>query len=558
MDRHFYLKFFICIFASFFILFGLVWFGLQKTQVKQKKALLKARLKGSAYSQIDLLNRKLEALNHPIDTILKEIESQNNSFSNRSSNKDGLDKTKLSGKSFDNSVDSHLSQAVKSHLDPYFDSLFLNFFVFDKQNLKDPIYIQKIEEPELLEALNLNNSQRVLSLNQAYFEKIQWKEDSYFLFLLSKESYIFVGFLKKSYFRQKQKKTSYKNQLESNKRHASFQLKAESQLKEEAQFKSQAQLKTHVSLPTHSTVLFASFDKNQDRFFYNTNIKDSSKLINVFFKDSSSKYITRTLKKTQALYYLQKWQGTNLLLISKKEMSLGFFDVLIEKDTYFLLLVSLACLLLIFFLFVLYSKLSTVFKAFSFLKTAVIEYSKTGYFPEDSSKNSFLFFYRNRQEVLNEITKEDSKLKEKDMQLQELMKQEIAKLKNKYPHLIVNEDFQTDIKLFGFQNFFRTILNELLLNAVESMGAMKEQKVDISIKEEKQFLVLSLKDYGVGLKEVEKVFQIYYSTKSQLGVGLNLVQSIVIANQGQIKLIPQKEGGLLAVVHLPLSCFLKK
>ena len=527
MGSRFHFRFFLFLLGSFFIVFGLAWLSAQKIQVKQKKELLKVKLKGEAFSQMDVLNSQLYFLNDFIDSLLKQIELENLSISNRPHF--NLDKITYSGKSFDKSLKGDRASGNssagkrftgkrftgKSVKNPSVSALFLKIFVFDEQDLKLPLYSQTKEEPELFKALDLENKQKFLSQGKIYFEKMKWKGKSYHLLFQVAESQIVVAFLKKSYFKLDQMKPQAK-------------------------------------------ALFSSFNKNQDRFFYNTNLRDSSKLINTFFKDSSSKYITRKSKKNQTLYYLQEWKGTNLLFVAKKERPLNFFTAFIEKEWSFLLLMSLALFLLLLLFFILYSKLSILFQAYSFLKTALLSYSETGSFPEDSSKNSLLSFYRNRQEILNQITKQDSRLQEEEIQLQELIKQEIKKIKAKYPNLILHEDFQTDIKMFGFQNFFRTIFNELLLNAIESMGAVKEQKIDLSVKEENQQLVLSIKDYGIGLKEPEKAFQIYYSTKSQLGVGLNLVQSIVTANQGQIELFPQEEGGLLAIVRLPLSCFLKK
>jgi len=362
---------------------------------------------------------------------------------------------------------------------------------------------------------------------------------------LNKELYA----LKNSYFNLSAEKASGKDLSQK-------QNKNQSQAEGVAQLPDQLKKRFQKQMPAKA--LFAVFDKNHNRFFYNTSIKDSAKLVDVFFKDPSPKYITRKSKKNQVLYYLQEWKEANLLLIAKKETPLSFFEILMGRGDQFFWLLWLVLLLLVALMCIFYFKLAGLFQAYNFLKSSFISYSKTGPFLKDSSKNPLLAFYRNRQEILKPASLEESNVQETACQLKDLIKKEIEKLKLKYPHLILNEDFQTDIKMFGFQNFFKTILKELLLNAVQSMGAMKEQKIDLLLKEEDQHLVLSIKDYGTGLKEPEKAFEIYYSTKSQLGAGLNLVQSLVVANQGGIELIPQEEGGLLALVRLPLSCFLKK
>lgn len=552
------------ILTSFLIVFGLGWFSAQKTQTEQKKAFLKVQLKAEALSQISRLNTELYALNKSLFDFLKEIEIREieNSIvpdSNKPYLLPGiLDKNpkKASIKKLD-----ELSDQAKN-LSGFFDSidrLFVQLLIFDKEDLSLPLYTMREEDPDLFQALNLEDEKSFLfpqlssndssSSSPAYFKKIKRRGKTYPILLQAKGRRIIVAFLKNSYFNLSAGKTSGKNLSQK-------QNKNQGQAEESPwlpdQFKSRFQKK----IPAKA--LFAIFDKNHNRFFYNTSIKDSAKLVDLFFKDSSSKYITRKSKKNQVLYYLQEWKGANLLLIAKKEIPLSFFDILIGEGNQFLWLVSLALLLLVGLMFIFYFKLAGLFQAYDFLKSSVISYSKVGPFLKDSSKNPFLAFYRNRWEILKPAPLKDSNPQETACQLKDLVKKEIEKLKLKYPHLILKEDFQTDIKMFGFQNFFRTIFNELLLNATQSMGSMKEQKIDLLLKEEDQHLILSIKDYGSGLKEHEKAFEIYYSTKSQLGAGLNLVQSIVVANQGEIELIPQEEGGLLALVRLPLSCFLKK
>ena len=529
MRSRFYFKFLLFIFLSFLIVFALSWLGFQKTQVKHKKDFLKLRLKTEASHQISFLNNHLAFLNHSIDNILEQVKEKN------------------------------LSIEFPDQFAPSIEK----FFIFDKQDLSLPLFSKTSEEAELYKILNLKNTPPQQASHketdsQAYFEKIKWKGKSYFVLFQNKPSYVVITFLKRSYFNLSQNKSNlnYPVQKQNSKNLLNTQEENKHQNHKKGKSELHTQLKTR-SKKTQSKALFASFNKNQDRFFYNSSLRDSPRFIESFFKNPSPKYITRKSKKNQTLYYLQEWRGTNLLLIVKKEKPLNFFTIFIEEDDNFLLIFSIAFLFLILLIFALYVNLSMIFQAYSFLKASLICYIETGVFPPDDSKSFLLSFYRNRQEILNDTIKEDSKTQD-EAQLQELIQEEIKKIKSKYPSLILNKDFQTDIKLFGFQNFFRTILNELLLNAIESMGAMKEQKVDLCVKEENQNLVLYVRDYGIGLKESEKAFQIYYSTKSQLGVGLNLVQSIVTANQGQVELIPEKEGGLTAVVRLPLSCFLKK
>ncbi|MCZ0932448.1 MAG: HAMP domain-containing sensor histidine kinase, partial [Oligoflexia bacterium] len=212
-----------------------------------------------------------------------------------------------------------------------------------------------------------------------------------------------------------------------------------------------------------------------------------------------------------------------------------------------------------FSLFALWLNVSSLYSAYVFLKSSLVSFSKNGLFPLPQFKSPLLYFYNNRLAVLNK-KKPSNKLENQpeSKTFQGLIRDEISQLKKRFPNLAVTEDFQSNVKIFGSERFLQTVIHELLLNALESMGAKKKQEVALNLREEKNSLVFSVRDYGSGLKEAEKAFQMYYSTKSQLGVGLNLVQSIVKAKGGKIKLQPFEEGGAQAILSLPLKLFLKQ
>ena len=309
---------------------------------------------------------------------------------------------------------------------------------------------------------------------------------------------------------------------------------------------------------------FTTLNKNQDIFFYNhkkTLEHNSLKaLISSFFNNPKPKYINihSKTKARQSIYYMQSLKTSNLILLSKKTKSLSFFETLFLKNNIFIIYIFTLIVFLGFILGLVLHKVFLLIDSYLFLKKAFVSFAKIGSFPLWENKNPLLFFYKNRKMILKqESPKEDQKEDKKTYQLQDILKEELKKVQSRYPQLSIHEDFQTDIKMFGFERFLRTILHELLSNAVEAMGAVKHQKIDVSIKEEQNFLVLSIRDYGTGISDTKKAFQIYHSTKSQLGVGLNLVQSIVHANGGEITLEKLKKPGTRVSIRLPFSCFIK-
>ncbi len=265
-------------------------------------------------------------------------------------------------------------------------------------------------------------------------------------------------------------------------------------------------------------------------------------------------------KNKMEIAYVQKWKGKDAFLVTKESVS----SPLLVFNSWFLKW-SLFCLGIFLLIFMgLIFTVSPLFSAYNYLKSFFIYFARTGEVPSWSQdiKNPFLYFYNNRNEQFRYFRqdKEISETDSKTQTFQSLLQAEVKKIKFKYPGLRVIEKFESNVKLFEFENFMRTILHELLLNAVESMGSYETQDIIISSKEDGKWFIFSIKDGGVGLLEEErnKVFQLYYSTKSQLGVGLNLVHSLVTSNNGKVEFLssPQKKG-LEVVITLPMSCFLK-
>lgn len=274
--------------------------------------------------------------------------------------------------------------------------------------------------------------------------------------------------------------------------------------------------------------------------------------------------VLKTHKKQdfRELSYVQKWDRGQLFLVTQRVWSQPFLAVnswVFQWMTF--------CLIVFLLIFVGTAiTVSPIFSAYSFLKSFIIHFASTGkgLVSYDKIKNPFLYFYKNRIEKFKSFN--HLNLGSKDLNpppqsgtFQTVLQDEVNKLKLKYQGLSVEEQLDSNIKLWNFESFMRTLLHELLLNAIESMGASDHQKVTVSCWEEDKKFIFSVRDQGVGLskKDHDKVFELYYSTKSQLGVGLNLVQSIVQGNNGQIRFISPAQKGLEVVVTLPMSCFLK-
>lgn len=104
------------------------------------------------------------------------------------------------------------------------------------------------------------------------------------------------------------------------------------------------------------------------------------------------------------------------------------------------------------------------------------------------------------------------------------------------------------------------VITNLITNAYHSMENKEEKKIDLrfskTLKDGKEYLSVSIKDYGVGIKEEDKskIFSIYFTTKvGGKGLGLFMVKRL-IENMGGEIFFESKEGlGTEFFVLIPIN-----
>ena len=101
--------------------------------------------------------------------------------------------------------------------------------------------------------------------------------------------------------------------------------------------------------------------------------------------------------------------------------------------------------------------------------------------------------------------------------------QEIAQLKE--------IELVTDISEACYYEFSRTKLQRIVDNTISNAikYSHNHSKVEITLDQEEQ-VVFSVKDYGVGIENVDKIFSRYYrenEAKGGFGIGLNIVKQII-------------------------------
>ncbi len=101
----------------------------------------------------------------------------------------------------------------------------------------------------------------------------------------------------------------------------------------------------------------------------------------------------------------------------------------------------------------------------------------------------------------------------------------------------------------------RSIIYNLVSNAIKFKSAEVKPKIHIEVKREKEFIVISIKDNGIGidLSKQEAIFSKYYRVENAIegsGIGLYLVKEIVNNSGGKIVLESQPGKGSEFKIYL--------
>jgi len=102
--------------------------------------------------------------------------------------------------------------------------------------------------------------------------------------------------------------------------------------------------------------------------------------------------------------------------------------------------------------------------------------------------------------------------------------EEVAAMKN----IGISSNIQENVILFMNPKQLQRLVDNNISNAIKYSN--EEKSIEINFIANEEFCSLSFKDYGVGIENVNKIFDRYYrenSNKGGFGIGLNIVKSIV-------------------------------
>jgi two-component system, NtrC family, sensor histidine kinase PilS len=114
-------------------------------------------------------------------------------------------------------------------------------------------------------------------------------------------------------------------------------------------------------------------------------------------------------------------------------------------------------------------------------------------------------------------------------------------------------------KVFANKEQVRQIINNLVLNAVQSMedgGILNIETILNELDDKKKYVKIIISDSGCGIKEedLNKIFETFFTNKEKgIGLGLPIVNHLVEGYNGKIKIESEENKGTICSVWLPVN-----
>lgn len=127
------------------------------------------------------------------------------------------------------------------------------------------------------------------------------------------------------------------------------------------------------------------------------------------------------------------------------------------------------------------------------------------------------------------------------------------------PHAIgIHDHREENALVYADKYLIENVMHNLMENAVKFSD--KEANVEVNIKQDEHFTIISVSDHGVGIdkKYQKKIFEQFYRIpathhKSGYGIGLAMVKYAVKAHGGTIKVVSEPGKGSTFTFTLPLN-----
>jgi len=115
-----------------------------------------------------------------------------------------------------------------------------------------------------------------------------------------------------------------------------------------------------------------------------------------------------------------------------------------------------------------------------------------------------------------------------------------------FKEIEVELKIKSDIKIVNYKNEYKQVILNLLCNAKDTLLERKISPAKISIEIDKSIVKISDNGKGIRLKNIQQIFEPYFSTKEGgLGIGLYMSKMIIEKNMGgTIEVFNEKNGAV--------------
>jgi hypothetical protein len=125
-------------------------------------------------------------------------------------------------------------------------------------------------------------------------------------------------------------------------------------------------------------------------------------------------------------------------------------------------------------------------------------------------------------------------------------------------HVSVETDLDKDLSLVaGDRVQLQQVVFNLLLNGIEAMDSISDRPKKLFIRSKRhspETVLIEIRDSGVGLKDSEKVFEAFFTTKENgMGMGLAVCRAIIDAHHGRLWAASGEGAGTTFSFTLPAA-----
>lgn len=144
-------------------------------------------------------------------------------------------------------------------------------------------------------------------------------------------------------------------------------------------------------------------------------------------------------------------------------------------------------------------------------------------------------------EQISQLSKNMSKIKLKysTVDINKIIFKKIETFKKMNPNITFNVLDKKNVSLNLDKKEFKKVMENIIRNSIEACSDMESPEITVVIDEKVEYGVIEIHDNGCGMdkKDIEKIFQPFYSTKatvSNWGIGLAYCQKVIEAFGGVI------------------------